>query len=106
MRGCVGRPLPEQAFREAAAQPATIGVDAFRCRFADVERRNFERGNAAGERFRRLPHQLDSGGAEQQKVPVAFAGGTAFVDDPAQDFKKARQAMDFVDHHQLALLLT
>ena len=62
--------------------------------------------HSAGERFRRLPHEIERCRSEQEKVPRPFAGGATIVDDAAQYLEQVRRAMDLVEHHQLVRLVT
>jgi len=96
--------LSEQAFRKAASQPQAIHLLSrpLEC----LNRAHIEAGNPSRQRFTALLHQVKACRAKKQKVAGALTLPPSLVNNPAQDLKKSRHALDFVKDHKLAALLT
>ena len=90
----------QQAVREATTQPETVEADVGPCRVLGPHRLKLHVGDASGERFCAMLHQIERGRAEQQELPCPVPCPTAFVDQAAQGGKELRRAVDLVDDGQ------
>ena len=62
---------------------------------------HFDIFDPTGQRFARLPQQVDRGRTEHQKPPRTPAGTPSFVNQATQHAEYLRGVVDFVQHHQL-----
>lgn len=93
----------QQAVRKSATHPQIVGRQA--SRFQHTERRELQVRDPPGQAFAGLLQQVQRGRAEQQALAGASPGPTRPVDEPPQHRKQPGHAMDFVENHQLVLMV-
>jgi hypothetical protein len=71
-RIAVGR----KAFRKAPARPDSTDIADLLRQFEGIDGSHVDVGNASGEAFGSLPHQIDGGGPQQQEVASARQRGS------------------------------
>ena len=102
--GACGIVVCKEAAREPAAKPQARVVAGLQ--LANVQRREFEVGDAASQTLAGLLQQRHGRRTEQQELPRALASANTLVDDPAQRRKELRHALNLVEHHQLLSMRT
>jgi hypothetical protein len=85
------------------AQPERVEAPA--AGFEGVERGELEIADAPGERFARLPEQVDRRRAEGEEAALAAAPPPAGVDQPSQALEELRRALDLVEDDELVVVL-
>ncbi len=89
---------------KAATDPQPVRATNRARQLDGVERRQLDVFDTAGERFRRLPHEIDRGRSEEKEVSRPFAYSAAIVDDAAQSAEQLWRAMNFIDDYKFSSL--
>ena len=96
-------PPARKLFRKSAPHPERILVPC--ADFQHVERIELDVGDAAGQRFARLPQEVHRGRSQQQKPSRSPASPASTVDQAAQALEQARRAVDLVEDDQPLLVI-
>lgn len=101
------RLLPPSAARKLSGKPPRIqSLSGASCATSSTSNGdNSGYAMRTGQRLPRLLQEVHGRQAEQQEAPCPLPLASTAIDEPAKALKQLRQAMNFIEYHELILMI-